>query len=582
MLFSKSDLESIKNKISLSSEIEKKIPLIKKGKENWCCCLFHQEKTPSMKINDDLMSFYCFGCGAKGDIFTIYTDLYNYTFNDAVRELALKVGIHLKETNYQKIEEDNNTKKILTFANEWYMQNLKLKDAFNCLEYLKKRNISESTINKFNLGFSFNSKTTLLDYLKSKSFNEKDIIKSNIVKYDKNNNLKDFFYKRLIFPIFDERSNVVGFGGRSLDDTNPKYINSSESNFFQKRYLLYNLSNAKIVARKKSNLLICEGYMDVISLYEKGIKSVVAPLGTALTEQQLNLAWKYCSKPTIMFDGDNAGLRASYKTALMSLKYISADKLLQFIVLPPNEDPDSFVNKNSINELVNILKQPIPLVNYIFHQASLAHSINNADDKIIFDKYIDEIVKMIKDSRIKYFYKNEFKSFFFNKIKSKNKKPYTIKIDYNLNKTSLFQKQLYSFIAAYINHKSIRLEIANEINKSGLLSKPLSVFLKEIMKQNFINMSGEELLTAIKDKNLKDILKKCMNSDIYRLFPYASPSFVIHNVLSEINKSCNNLKTRLLNLEKINKSLDSFIENSSQLNWDELKKINQELLDDRM
>jgi len=581
MSFSKSDLEEIKNKISLSSEIEKKTRLVKKGKDYWCCCLFHKEKTPSMKINDELGSFYCFGCGTKGDVFTIYTDLYNYTFHDSVRELAQKAGIKLQpEVNNNKFEKINNVKKILEITTEWYIQNLKLEEASDCREYLKKRNLSDNTIEIFKLGFSYNSKTTLLEYLKSKFFDESDIIKSNVIKIDKNNKLKDFFYKRLIFPIMDEKSNVVGFGGRSLENINPKYINSPESDYFQKRYLLYNLHNAKIACRKKNNLLICEGYMDIISLYEKGIESVVAPLGTALTEQQLYLAWKHCSKPTIMFDGDSAGLRAAYKTALMSLEHINSKRFIQFITLPSQEDPDSFVNKFSLDELITLLKNPLPLVDFIFHQASLAHSFKTADDKIIFDKYIDELIEMIKDSKIKYFYKNEFKSLFFDKIRLKNKQFSAKKINYQFNGSSLFQKQLYSFIAAYINHQSIRSKIAGELNQSELLKKPLSNLLQVILKPTLIDKSAKELLAVIRDKNLQDLLKKCLKSEIYQLFPYSSPKFESDQVLMEIRKSCYNLKTRLSNLKKINKSLDVFFENSNQLNWEELQKINKELIEE--
>ena len=582
MVFSKSNLEEIKNKISLSSELEKKTRLIKKGKDYWCCCLFHQEKTPSMKINDELGSFYCFGCGAKGDIFTIYTDLYNYTFNDAITELAQKIGITLQKINYQQFDKTKKLNEILTTSNKWYMQNLELEEGFKCREYLKKRNLSYNTIKKFKLGFSYNSKITLFEYLKSKSFDEKDIIKSNVVKLDKNNKLKDYFYKRITFPILDERSNIVGFGGRALDNSKPKYLNSPESDYFKKRYILYNLSEAKISARKKNNLLICEGYMDVVSLYEKGITSVVAPLGTAITEQQLYLAWKHCYKPTIMLDGDSAGLRAAYKTALMSLGHINAKRFIQFITLPQNEDPDSFVNNNSFDEFVKFLKHPISLVNFIFYQASLAHSYDKADDKIVFDKYIDEIIAMIKDSKIKYFYKNEFKSLFFDEIKSKNKKTKNIINNYKLNKTSLFKKQLYSFIGAYINHPSIRSEIADELNKSKLLDDSSAKLLSAIFKPSLLSHSFEDLLKDIHDDNLVNILKKCIKSDIYQLFPYVSSKYNDKQVLQEVRESCNNLKTRLLNLQKINKSMDSFLENSSQINWEELQKINKEILDDNL
>ena len=152
-----------------------------------------------------------------------------------------------------------------------------------------------------------------------------------------------------------------------------------------------------IKARKKNNLLICEGYMDVISLHQNGIQSVVAPLGTALTEEQLVLSWNFSSKPTIMFDGDKAGLRASFKTSLMSLPLLNSKRFLQFIILDEDYDPDSYINKFSIDNFVNILRKPIPLVNFIFEQSSKTLKLKSADEKIIFDKYLDEIITSIKD-----------------------------------------------------------------------------------------------------------------------------------------------------------------------------------------
>ena len=282
MSFSKIDLDKIKNKILLSSEIQKKTKLVKKGKDFWCCCPFHEEKTPSCKINDERGNFYCFGCGAKGDIFTLYTDLYNYNFQEAVKELAKKAGINLKFENPIQSQKNETIKKILFLTSEWFHNNLKNKESLICNEYLKSRNLTNSTIEYFKLGYSYNATQNLYDFLKENSFEDEDIFKSNVIKFDKNNKVRDYFYKRLIFPIFDERNHVVGFGGRTLTDTNPKYLNSPESDLFIKRNLLFNLNNAKESIRKKNNLLICEGYMDVISLYQKGIKSVVSPLGTAL------------------------------------------------------------------------------------------------------------------------------------------------------------------------------------------------------------------------------------------------------------------------------------------------------------
>ena len=576
MSFSKNDLESIKNKILLSTEIEKKTTLTKKGNDFWCCCLFHKEKTPSFKINDDNRSFYCFGCGVKGDIFTIYTDLYNYSFQDAVKELAKRAGINIKFSDYKQNRKDKSISEILNLSCQWFQNNLNNEKESQCKKYLINRKLSQDTIVNFKLGYSYNTKITLFNFLKNQSFSEEDIIKSNVVKVDKNNKIKDYFYKRLIFPIYNDNNYIVGFGGRSLDNSNPKYINSPESNFFQKRNLLYNLANAKLVARKKNNILICEGYMDVISLYQNGIKSVVSPLGTALTSEQLNLAWKYSSKPTIMFDGDIAGLRASFKSALMSLPLISNKKFLQFITLPKGYDPDSIINSLSFRKLLEIIKQPQSLVNFVFNESSKTVSLSNVDEKISFDRYLDDIVANIKDKKTQYFYKKEFKSLFFQRIKN-NRNNYNKLHNPKKIQSSLNKKQILSFIAASINHKAERKNIIAELLNTELFDNNSRDLLNELIKPLLIKEKGEQIIKLLTHPIQKQIVNDSLNSSIYELFPYSSPEYDEKKSLDEIVKSSQNLNTRLLKLKKINKSLDKFVENSSQLNWDELQSINMEL-----
>ena len=221
--------------------------------------------------------------------------------------------------------------------------------------------------------------------------------------------------------------------------------------------MLYNLNLAKNSAREKKNLLICEGYMDVISLYQNNIKSVVAPLGTSFTQEQLELTWKYTNKPTVMFDGDDAGVRASYKAALMSLPFLIPNKSLQFIRLPKDNDPDSFLEKNKLSSLVKILKSPTSLLSYIFEVSSEGVSLNDADQKISYDQYLDDLVKTIKDKKIQYFYKSEFKSLFFKKLRNLNNN--NIKNTTPKQVSSLQRKQIYSFIASAINHSKVRFKI---------------------------------------------------------------------------------------------------------------------------
>ena len=580
MSFSKNDLENIKSKLSIRSILEKKTKLIQKGKDYWCCCPFHEEKTPSCKINDDYGSFYCFGCGAKGDIFTIYTDLYNFNFVDAVKELANQAGVEINFETINKSKKENIIKEILELSCLWFQKNLNDSKADVCIKYLEKRKLTKETVDKFKLGYSFNDKLSLYNYLKNKSFKDEDILESNVVKLDKNNKIKDYFYKRLIFPIFDIQGKVIGFGGRALDNSNPKYLNSPESKIFQKRYLLYNLNLAKNYARKKNNLLICEGYMDVISLHQNGINSVVAPLGTALTENQLELAWRYSSKPTVMFDGDSAGMRAAYKTAIMTLKFISPKKFLQFINLPKDYDPDSFINKFSLVELIEKLKNPESLSKFIFEQSIKSISLSKVDEKISYDKYLDDLINTIQDKKTKYFYKNEFNSLFFNQLSKIRKKVVPKKDLRNIEVVNLINKQNLSFIATAINHPTVREKILLELVSTDLFNREQMSFIQELQNNDIINLNKSILLTKYKDSKYSKIVNDSLKEHIYQLFPYSSPKFETNQAFEELKKSLNNLNTRLLKLKKINKSLDTFISNSNQLNWSDLQNINLEILED--
>jgi len=578
MAFSKFDLDTIKSKISLSREIEKKTKVIKKGKDTWCCCLFHDEKTPSLKINDDLGSYYCFGCGAKGDIFSLYTDLYNYSFLDAVKELSQKAGVNINFQDSQSSSQYNDINKILELSTKWFEDNLHDYPGNVCQEYLQGRNLKLDTIKSFRLGYSYNPKTSLYKFLKSYSFEDEKLLKSNIVRYDNNKKIRDFFYNRLMFPITNLQGRVVGFGGRVVDNSNPKYINSPESSFFQKRHLLYNLKSAKETARKKKNLLICEGYMDVITFYQYGIQSIVAPLGTAFTEDQLNLAWQYSNKPTIMFDGDSAGLRASYKAAIMSLPFLTPKKFLQFILLPNNLDPDNYLNTYSFDKLVKLLKKPISLVKFIFQHSSNTLVLNNADDKIIFDKYLDDIVLKIKDQKVKYFYKNEFKNLFFKRLRSSNKP------DNNFlslpNPSSLIDKQILSFIAVILNHQTVRKDVIHLLKNADFLDKKHRQLIIYLENAKLKNQTSREIINNCTDSEYRQILNKSLEIQITQLFPFASIKYNSQQAKLDIEDSVKNINTRLLNLKKINKSLDTFVSEANSLNWDELQKINQEIQSD--
>ena len=311
--------------------------------------------------------------------------------------------------------------------------------------------------------------------------------------------------------------------------------------------------------------------MDVISLYDKNIKTAVAPLGTSLTESHLLLSWKYVNKPTLMFDGDSSGLKASFKSALMSLPYLTPSKLLQFIVLPNEYDPDTYINKFTLKEFVKYLKNPLSTVDFIFQQSSNSIDLQKSDNKVIFDNYIDEIVNSIKDTKIKYFYKNEFKTLFFNKIKSFSSKKQSIKII--PKKTSLKEKQTFSFIAAYLNNNKIRNEVYPLLMDSGLLSNIQKEFINFVHKSEFLEQDIKNFDVDKLPTEYSVIYEKSKDNTIIQLFPYVSSDYDSKDAINEIKESINNLNRRLSNLKKINKSLIDIQEGSISMTWDELKDI---------
>ena len=244
-----------------------------------------------------------------------------------------------------------------------------------------------------------------------------------------------------------------------------------------------------------------------------------------------------------MFDGDNAGLRASYKAALMALQFLSPEKFLQFIKLPNNYDPDSFINEHSLLAFKNFLKKPISIVNFIFEQSSSTIDLKNADNKISFDKYIDDIISSIKDKKIQYFYKNEFKTLFFQKIKSLNSK--NIKKIKPTKVEPLIQKQINSFIAAYINHENIRDELKILFNKSELLSPEQLEFIKYFQDHNLISMEINDIKETELPHHISDILNVALENSLYQLFPYAQKGYDSKKTLIEIQDSVKNLKIKI-------------------------------------
>ena len=317
------------------------IKLKKNGSSYVGLCPFHNEKSPSFSVSPGKQLYHCFGCGVGGNVITFVMEYENYTFLEAVKYLADKAGMQLPETSYSEEEKKNRDLKaklleINKLAATYYYHQLKAENGKIGLSYLQKRGLSDTTINRFGLGYAGQTGNALYQYLKSKGYDDALLKETGLFTYERG--IHDKFWNRVMFPIMDINNKVIGFGGRVMGDAKPKYLNSPETKLFDKSRNLYGLNAARI--SRKSNMIICEGYMDVISLHQAGFTQAVASLGTALTPGQAALMKRYTDNVLITYDSDAAGVKAALR-AIPILK--EAGLTTKVINMQPYKDPDEFI-----------------------------------------------------------------------------------------------------------------------------------------------------------------------------------------------------------------------------------------------
>ncbi|MDW5300338.1 MAG: DNA primase [Sedimentibacter sp.] len=368
------------------------LPLKKAGANYNTNCPFHKEKTPSFVVSPDKQVFHCFGCGESGDSISFLTKYKNFTFVEAAEYLARRAGIVLEETSFSSKE--NSSKqlidklyKINREAAAYFYKNLRRYP--EVIKYLESRKIDVNVIKKFGIGYASDEWDNLLKYLTNKGFDEEDILKTGlIIKKENSNNYYDRFRKRVIFPIFDVKSRIIGFGGRVLDNSLPKYLNSPESLVFNKGYNLYGLNLAKEAVRDKSFILV-EGYMDVIKMHVHGYTNTVAALGTSLTENQIKLMKRYSKSFYLALDSDNAGQKAALK-AINMLKKNNLDG--KVVIIPDAKDPDEYLNKFGKINFDKLIENSLDY--YSFLEYYYIEIYDNSNKVEYINKFFDNIVNV--------------------------------------------------------------------------------------------------------------------------------------------------------------------------------------------
>ena len=370
-------IDELLTRTDIIDVIDAYVPLKKTGKNHKACCPFHEEKTPSFNVNQDKQFYYCFGCTASGTAITFLMEHLRIGFVEAIEDLASRAGMEIPREAYNSGDSSSVSNKLyelLESITEYYTNELKNnKNTNNIINYIKKRNINNETRVEFELGFAPPGWDNLVSNFGKSKETIKLLVDAGVIIKNDRGSYYDRFRNRLIFPIRDQRGRVIGFGGRVLGDETPKYLNSPETQIFQKGRELYGLFQARKASRDLKDIYIVEGYMDVIALAQFGIKNVVATLGTAATFEHIGKLFRITNKLIFCFDGDKAGKKAAWRALENSLSLLKNGRQVYFIFLPNNEDPDTFVNKNGKNAFINT-EMLTPLSDFLFN--SISHNIN--------------------------------------------------------------------------------------------------------------------------------------------------------------------------------------------------------------
>ncbi len=529
--YSKEFIGEIKSRLRVSDVVGKFVKLTQRGNEFVGLSPFKNEKTPSFTVNNEKEFYHCFSSAEHGDIFSFLMKHKNMSYPESIEYLAKQAGMDpergiIRDPNF--VEKDFSAlRNIMNEANNYFKH--QLKHSTKAQRYLEKRTLDESLVKKFELGYSGSGSKNLYTHLKSKGMSIDDAESAGLIKRSNNEKEEfyDFFRNRLMFPIKDYKSNIIAFGGRALDNSKIKYINSSDSPIFKKSFQLYNLNLAIEEDRKPKNLIIVEGYMDVIALYQNNFKTSVAPLGTALTSYQLERAWKICKSPIIMFDGDEAGQKAAQRAALLALSILLPDHSLRFCLLPKDYDPDDYLQNNNPSDLRNIIENSLSLSEFVWTSEMEKEDISTPEKKAGFEKRINALSKNIDNKTVREYYIKFFNDKLMNlKYESIN----TGKFDYRLKKNKISSEVLKSdrvkkqshdsgvrekiILICLIENPFLILKYTEELGKISFKDPHLSTTVKEILEFSTSNIDKE-----LENFDLKSyLLQRGLNREIQYIF----------------------------------------------------------------
>ena len=592
MKYPKEYLDEIKLRLRVSQVVGKTVQLKKRGKEFIGLSPFKNEKTPSFTVNDEKEFYHCFSTGEHGNIFDFLIKTKSIGFGEAVRILAAEAG--MQPFKFSKFDEKKEQrfqiyKNIYLEYSNFFHKKLFDKENNEAIDYLYKRGLSKKNLQDFKLGY-VPWKNNFYDHLK-KNYTEEEINLTGLYyKSDKTGKYIDRFNSRIIFPVNNINGETIAFGGRIIREGKlAKYINSPETEFYKKGNMIFNLDKAKDSRAETDEVIIVEGYMDVVSVYSSGIKNVISNSGTALTERQINLIWKFFSNPIICLDGDESGQKAAYRIAEKLFPFINENNKIFFTIMPDKSDPDDFIRKNGKNGFFDLIKKKEIIQSYIWNYNLSKINLQNPFEVSTFEKEIKLLSYSIKDEILKKYVLEDYlgkiknltpiqsskQSLYFSK--NFNKKNYKI-----LNETKILHRKKQNLSKSQIIEYSILLIItkyfeitANKINALENLS--------------FISSKNESLknkiIELISHGEKKDIIRMKIQEDYKELLEEIEESsniqFIVkgkndQELLILLEELILDFKTEN-NLRKIESLEKKLINNLDEGSYSELMKLKSQL-----
>lgn len=537
-------IEELKNRLTLSSIIGRQVRLERSGHDFKALCPFHKEKTPSFQISDQKGFYYCFGCGSSGDAITFLMRTSNLSFFEALEQLAAEAGMEVPKPSPEQRKIVDNQKRLyelLEKAAAWFEKQLYSSQGQKALEYLKNRGISEATIANFRIGYALLDSHALPQFLTKAGFTQTEIIEAGLMKHrEGRSDAYGFFRDRIMFPITDRTGRVIAFSGRILEGDGPKYINSPESSIFHKGHLLYGLSRARQAVADGNQVIVVEGQVDAITMITAGFGATLAPLGTALTEEQIQLLWKLIpteqKTPILCFDGDMAGQKAAARAILRTLPLLQPNHSLHIAFMPQGEDPDSYLRKHGAEAMQAVIDSARPLIDVLWEINTSSRRSNTPEEKAGIQKLLEEQINTIKDASVRTFYANEIKnriythfgrgsSFKAGAFRKSDRKPIS-----SLQRNRPLdgqQQQQQLLLATLMNHPSLFVEVGELIGgasfEKGTLENVRGHLVSYLEQNSEPAPSTDMILKHFHSLGLEREISDIIGSKVVELSPFTAP-----------------------------------------------------------